>query len=79
MLFCSCVFSVLLALRLPRLGNRELVLVLFVRLLDLRLFDLSVSSASRGLGRAAARGLSGLLSYLFRWRTSQGTLLSNLV
>ena len=30
-------FSVLLALRLPRLG-RELILVLFVRLLDLRLF-----------------------------------------
>ena len=31
-------FSVLLALRLPRLGTRELVLVLFVRLFDLRLF-----------------------------------------
>ena len=33
--FC---FSVLLALRLPRPGKRELILVLFVRLLDLRLF-----------------------------------------
>ena len=31
-------FSVLLALRLPRLGKRELILVLFVRLFDLRLF-----------------------------------------
>ena len=31
-------FSVLLALRLPRLGKRELNLVFFVRLLDLRLF-----------------------------------------
>ena len=31
-------FSVLLALRLPRLGKRELVLVLFVRLIDLCLF-----------------------------------------
>ena len=31
-------FSVLLALRLPRLGKRKLILVLFVRLLDLRLF-----------------------------------------
>ena len=31
-------FSVLLALRLPRLGKRELTLVLFVRLIDLRLF-----------------------------------------
>ena len=31
-------FSVLLALRLPRLGKRELISVLFVRLFDLRLF-----------------------------------------
>ena len=31
-------FSVLLVLRLPRLGKRELILVLFVRLFDLRLF-----------------------------------------
>ena len=31
-------FSVLLALRLPRLGKRELILVLFLRLFDLRLF-----------------------------------------
>ena len=31
-------FIVLLALQLPRLGKRELILVLFVRLLDLRLF-----------------------------------------
>ena len=31
-------FSVLLILRLPRLGKRELILVLFVRLFDLRLF-----------------------------------------
>ena len=37
--FCSCLcFSVLLALRLPRLGKRELILVLFVRLFDLCLF-----------------------------------------
>ena len=39
----SCVilflcFSVLLALRLPRLGKRELVLGFFIRLFDLRLF-----------------------------------------
>ena len=39
----SCVilflcFSVLLALRLPRLGKRELILMLFVRLFDLCLF-----------------------------------------
>ena len=31
-------FSVLLALRLLRLGKRELILVLFVRLFDLRMF-----------------------------------------
>ena len=31
-------FSVLLALRLPRLGKRELILVLFVRLFNLCLF-----------------------------------------
>ena len=31
-------FSVLLALRLHRLGKRELILVLFVRLFNLRLF-----------------------------------------
>ena len=36
--FCSCVFSVLLVLRLPRLGKRELILVLFVRLFALCLF-----------------------------------------
>ena len=33
--FC---YSVLLALRLPRLGKRELILVLFVRFFDLCLF-----------------------------------------
>ena len=46
-------FSVLLVLRLPRLGKRELILVLLVRLFGLCLFDLSVSSSSWGLGRAA--------------------------
>ena len=49
-------FSVLLALRLPRLGKRELILVLFVRLFDLCLFGLSVSSSSWCLGRAAVCG-----------------------
>ena len=42
-------FSVLLVLRLPRLGKRELILVLFVR----ACLDLSVSSSSWALGRAA--------------------------
>ena len=46
-------FSVLLVLRLPRLGKRELVLVLFVRLVDCACLVLSVSSSSWCLGRAA--------------------------
>ena len=44
---------VLLTLRLPRLGKRELILVLYVRLFDYRLFVLHVSSSSWCLGRAA--------------------------
>ena len=46
-------FSVLLVLRLPRLGKRELILVLFVRLFVCTCLDLSDSSSSWGLGRAA--------------------------
>ena len=52
-LFCSCVFSVLLALRLPRFGTRELILVLFVRLFDLCLFGFVGFLFSWCLGRAA--------------------------
>ena len=44
-------FSVLLALRIPRMGKRELILVLFIRLFDLCLFGFS--SSSWCLGRAA--------------------------
>ena len=36
--FVLCVFSVLLALQLIRLGKKELILVFFGRLFDLRLF-----------------------------------------
>ena len=46
-------FSVLLVLRLPCLGKRELILVFFIRLFDLCLFGFVVSSSSWGLGRAA--------------------------
>ena len=46
-------FTVLLVLRLPRLGKRELILVLFVLLFGCACLDLSVSSSSWGLGRAA--------------------------
>ena len=44
-------FSVLLALRLPRLGKRDLILVLFIRLFDLCLFGFVCFSWC--LGRAA--------------------------
>ena len=46
-------FSVLLALRLPRLGKRELILALFVCLLDLILFGFVGSSSAWCLERAA--------------------------
>ena len=46
-------FSVLLVLRLPRLGKRELVLVLFVRLFGLCLFGFVGFLFLVGLGRAA--------------------------
>ena len=46
-------FSVLLVLRLPRLGKRELILVLFVRFFGLCLFGFVGSSSSWCLGRAA--------------------------
>ena len=46
-------FLVVLVLRLPRSGKRELILVLFVRLSVCACLDLSVSSSSWGLGRTA--------------------------
>ena len=48
--FC---YSVLLVLRLPHLGKRELILVLFVRLFDLCLFGFVGFLFLLGLGRAA--------------------------
>ena len=59
-------FSVLLALRIPRLVKRELIFVLFARLLDLRLFGficfLLLLVSGKGCGVIVA--LSGLFSYL---------------
>ena len=63
------VFFSPLALRLPRLGKRELILVLFVRLFDLRLFVfvcfffLLVSEL-----RLVIVALPGLFSYPFLGR-----------
>ena len=50
------VFSVLLESRLPRLGKRELILVLFVRFSICACLVLSVSSFSWCLGRTAVCG-----------------------
>ena len=66
------VFSVLLALRLPRLGKRELILMLFVRLFDLLLFGFSsVSSSSWCLGRAAACDCDTPWTFLFPFFSNQ--------
>ena len=61
-------FSVLLVLRLPRLGKRELILVLFVRLFDLCLFGfvgfLFLLGSGKGL-RFVIVALPRLFFYLF--------------
>ena len=67
-LILSLCFSVLLALRLPRLGKRELILVLFVRLFDLCLFGFVGFSPPLGVWeglRFVVVALPGLLSYPF--------------
>ena len=72
-------FSVLLALRLPRLGKRELTLVLLVRVFDLCFLVLLVSSSSWCLGRAAVCDCGtpwNFYSYLFcglSWDKRGGT------
>ena len=65
--FCSCFFfSVLLVLRLPRLGKRELILVFLVRLSDLCLFGFVGFLFLLGSGlRFVIVALPGLFSYLF--------------
>ena len=63
--FC---FSVLLALRLPRLGKKELILVLFIRLFDLRFFWFCLFPLPLGVWeglRFVIVALPGLFSYLF--------------
>ena len=68
-LFCSCVFSVLLALRLPHLGKRELILVLFIRLFDLRFFGfvcfLFLLVSGKGCGLWLWHSLDFSLTFLF--------------
>ena len=61
-------FSILLVLRLPRLGKRELILVLFVRLFDLCLFGFARFPLPLGVWEGlqfVIVALPGLFSYLF--------------
>ena len=62
-------FSVLLVLRLPRLGKRELILVLFVRLFDLCLFGfvgfLFLLVSGKGCGLWLWHSLEFSLTLLF--------------
>ena len=63
-------FSVLLVLRLPRLGKRELILVLFVRLFDLCLFGfvgfLFLLGSGKGCGLWLWHSLDFSLSFFFK-------------
>ena len=62
-------FSVLLVLRLPRLGKRELILVLFVRLFDLCLFGfvgfLFLLVSGKGCGLWLWHSLDVSLTFLY--------------
>ena len=66
-------FSVLLALRLPRLGKRQLMLVLFVRLFDLRLFGfvcfLFLFVSGKGCGLWLWHSLDFSLIFFFAWHS----------
>ena len=57
-------FSVLSALRLPRLGKRELILMLFVRLFDLCLFSFVGFLFLLCLGRTAVCNLGTPWTFL---------------
>ena len=64
-------FSVLLVLRLPRLGKRELILVLFVRLFGLCLFRfvgfLFLLESGKGCGLWLWHSLDFSLTFFARW------------
>ena len=64
-----CFCSVLLALWLPRLGKRKLVLMLFVRLFDLRLFGcvcfLFLLVSGKGYGLWLCHSLDFSLNFFF--------------
>ena len=64
-------FSVLLVLRLPRLGKRELILVHFVRLFGLCLFGfvgfLFLLGSGKGYGLYCGTPWTFLLPFLYTW------------
>ena len=78
MLLCSSVL-VLLVLRLPRLGKRELTLAFFVSLFDLRLLGLFGFSSSRCLGRAAAYDRGTPWTFLLPFLLSEPEFYGDLV
>ena len=65
-------FSVLLVLRLPHMGKRELILVLFVRLFDLCLFGfvgfLFILGSGKGYGLWLWHSLDFSLTFFFEYR-----------
>ena len=73
-------FSVLLVLRLPRLGKRELILVLFVRLFGLCLFRfvgfLFLLGSRKGCGLWLWHSLDFSLTFFFRILFVKKSLLS---
>ena len=78
-------FSVLLVLRLPRLGKRELILVLFVRLFGLCLFGfvgfLFLLVSGKGCGLWLWHSLDFSLTFFLilthlQWRNDAGSILS---
>ena len=73
--FFVLVFLVILALQLPHLGKRELVLVLFVRLFDLRLFFFFLFPLPLGVWeglRFVIVALPRLFSYPFSFGSRYG-------
>ena len=69
-------FSVLLVLRLPRLGKRELIFVLFVRLFDLCLFRFVGFFFLLGSGKGCGLWLWHSLDFSLTFSVISGNLIS---
>ena len=74
-------FSVILVLRLPRLGKRKLILVLFVRLFDLCLFGfvgfLFLMESGKGCGLCLWLSLDFSLIFFFHKRLYKARFIAN--